>query len=133
MAVVDKSLEQKFEEKRTAKTVWDTDKKNWVYVTIPAENALGEVHDAIGINDRSFGPDIVRDPNTDSVVAVHPKTYLVPPEAAETINERLAVYNRACVRILQPKRDYKAEAQVDRFGSARASGISGQREAPAEA
>lgn len=114
-AFVEKSLEQKIAEKAAQKTDWDTDKKNWEWVTIPRENSLGEKHAEIILNGK------------------HEFTagnkYLVPPAVADYITERLAIYARACVRILQPRRDYSAENQVDRFGTARSLG--GARDAAA--
>lgn len=91
------TLDQKIAAKQAAKTDWQTDQKDWEYISIPAENALGEKHDTMGLNSHYFEAG---------------KTYLVPPKVAETIKERLAVYAKACVRVLQPRRDYVSEQQV---------------------
>jgi hypothetical protein len=68
---------------------WLSDQKDWQYVSIPAENNLGYAHDAMVENHRKFEPG---------------KTYLVPALVAETLNERLKVYAKQCIRILQPAR-----------------------------
>jgi len=118
-----KTLEQKQFDKRNAKTVWQSDKKDWEYVTVPAQNALGETHSPIVINEHEFGPKITRNENGE-VIKIEDGKYLVPPEAAITIRERCQVYAKECVRILQPKRDFKSEQLVSRFGAARAQGVS---------
>lgn len=76
---------------------WKTDKEGWEYIAIPEENALGERHASIGLNRNSFEAG---------------QTYLVPPPVATFIKERLKVYNRACIRQLQPNRDIAAENAV---------------------
>lgn len=102
----DKTLAELQKEKREQKTEWDTPKDNWEYVAIPQENALGEQHATMGINDKVFEAG---------------KTYHVPPKTAHTLRERLKVYNRSCVRVLQPRRDYDAERAVS-IGSANPGG-----------
>lgn len=97
MATPEKTLQERIEAKHAAKTVWDTDKKNWEYISIPEENALGEAHCSMGLNQHQFDPG---------------QTYLVPPEVARTLKDRLKVYAKSCVRVLQPKRDYESENQV---------------------
>ena len=82
--------------KETGTTVSDlykTDKATWEYVTIPEENALGEKHPEIRLNQEVFEPG---------------KTYLVPKQVADYVRERLRVYVKSCVRILSPKRDFDA-------------------------
>src|SRR5581483_9126986 len=101
MPVVEKTLEQKMAEKKAMKTVWDTDKKTWEYISIPAENALGETHATIRLNDREFTAG---------------ETYLVPADVATFVKERMHTYNRSCVRVLQPTRDISAERIVNRSG-----------------
>lgn len=81
--------------------VWKSDRSTWEYIAIPDENALGYPHDSIGI----FGPGQAH-------VFVAGKTYLVPPEIAATVRERLRVYTRATVRTIQPRRDFAAEGAV---------------------
>lgn len=84
---------------------WTTDKSNWEYVSIPAENALGYPHDTISVNRHEFKAG---------------QTYLIPPEVALDVKDRLKVYARATIRTLQPRRDYAAERQVS-IGSASAA------------
>jgi hypothetical protein len=76
---------------------WETDKSTWEYVGVPAENALGEVHATMGNNRHNFQAG---------------KTYLLPQAYAEDLKERLKVYARSCIRILQPKRDMDAVNRV---------------------
>lgn len=96
------TLQDKIDAKQKQKTVWSTDQKDWVYISIPDENALGEKHDTMGLNTHYFEAG---------------QTYLVPPEVYQTLKERLSVYAKACVRVLQPKRDYAAEKAVNTFGT----------------
>lgn len=78
-------------------TAWQTDKETWEYISIPEENALGYKHESIGLNEHKFDAG---------------KTYLVPPEVATYVRERLKVYARSVVRTLQPNRDTVAENAV---------------------
>lgn len=87
----------------TVDTVYKTDPSTWEFITIPAENALGNRHDDFGLN---------------KIVFKAGETYKVPPQIASYLRERMGEYARACVRVLQPKRDYKAEQAVS-VGSAR--------------
>src|SRR5690349_10198079 len=91
------TLDERMAAKATQKTDWDTDQSTWEFITIPEENALGERHDSMSLNSHVFEPG---------------KTYRVPPKVAETMRDRLKVYARACVRVLQPKRDVDAERRV---------------------
>lgn len=90
MAIIEKTLQQKQAEKQALKTDWDTEQKNWEYVNIPEEDALGMKHATIRLNTHEFEAG---------------ETYLVPPPVAVFIKERLKVYNRQCVRTLQPRRN----------------------------
>lgn len=81
---------------------WETPKETWEYITIPKETALGDPHDDLSINQRKFEAG---------------KKYLVPKEVAEFLTERLFIYNKECVRRLQPTRDYASERAVS-YGSA---------------
>ena len=85
------------EQKKQAQVVyvdpWETPVESWEYVTIPEENALGYPHDKIGINEKSFGPG----------------THHVPAKVAETIRDRVTVYNKAVIRTLQPNREQDAQ------------------------
>lgn len=96
------TIADKIAAKQNAPTVWTTDQKDWVYVTIPEENALGEKHDTMGLNTHYFEAG---------------KTYLVPQEVAAFLKERLSVYAKACIRVLQPKRDISAEKAVELYGT----------------
>lgn len=102
------TLQEKIDAKHIAKTDWDTPKDNWEYISIPEEDAIGRKHATVSNNNRNFEAG---------------KTYLVPPAVAVDVRERLKIFNRECVRILQPKRDYKSEQQVDKFGTGSAAGI----------
>lgn len=86
---------------------WQSDKDTWQYISVPAENALGEVHASIGLNQHYFHAG---------------QTYLVPKEVAESVQERLHVYARSCVRILQPRRDFDALSKVP-LGSASSTSV----------
>jgi len=96
------TLQQKIDAKHNAKTVWDSPKDTWEYITIPAENAIGETHAPVTNNRHKFEAG---------------NTYLVPPAVAEDVRDRLKVYAKASVRVLQPKRDYDAERKVSTYGS----------------
>jgi len=91
------TLDERMAAKASQATDWDTDQSTWEYITIPEENALGTKHDSMSVNNHVFVPG---------------QTYKVPPKIAETLRDRLKVYARACVRILQPKRDVDAERRV---------------------
>lgn len=80
---------------------WETDKTNWEYVSIPEENALGQKHDTIGLHGL----------NTSHLFEAG-QTYFVPAQVAAYVKDRLKVYNRSVVRILQPNRDVSAERAV---------------------
>lgn len=75
-------------------------------MSVPAENALGNAHDNISLNRHLFEAG---------------QTYKVPPQVAETVRDRIKVYNRSCVRLLQPRRDYESENAVS-IGSAKTVG-----------
>jgi len=93
------TLDQRIEAKRNMQTDWDTPKDTWEYVTIPKENTLGETHASVGINGRTFTAG---------------NTYLVPKKIADEMRDRLAVYQKSVIRILQPRRDAQAESAVAR-------------------
>lgn len=82
------------EVKKPAPTdAWLSDRETWQYITIPEENPLGEVHATMGMGKHNFEAG---------------KTYLVPPPVAEFLRERLKVYTKSVIRILQPGRDLAA-------------------------
>lgn len=68
---------------------WTTDQADWQYVTIPIENNLGFPHDALSENHHKFEPG---------------KTYFIPKLVAESVNERLRVYAKQCIKLIQPQR-----------------------------
>lgn len=83
---------------------WKSNKETWQYVTIPDEDPLGKKYPNIGLNAHSFKA---------------AETYLVPPQVAEYIKDRVKVFNRSCVRLLQPNADMKSISEVS-VGSANA-------------
>lgn len=84
---------------------WETEKTSWEYVSIPAENAIGEVHADLSLS----GPHTYR-------LFEHGKTYLVPKPVAETITERLRAYMASRVRVYSPSRDMKSVYEQARSG-----------------
>jgi hypothetical protein len=84
---------KKDETPRTVAEFMATDPTTWEYVTIPKEDALGYDHAAIGLNAYSFKPG---------------HTYHLPKQIADFVRDRLAVYAKATIRVLQPKRDLEA-------------------------
>src|SRR5208337_4489860 len=102
LAKLPMTLEEKQEAKQKDPTnVWKSDQANWEYIAIPATNALGEMHASLSVNEYSFEPG---------------QTYKVPPTVAGTLRERLLVYAKECVRVLQPKRDVASEMLVAKYG-----------------
>lgn len=86
---------------RTVEEFMATDPTSWEYVTVPKEDPLGHAHASMGLNKMQFHPG---------------HTYHLPKIIADFLRERLTVYARSCVRVLQPKRDVSAENAVG-FGS----------------
>jgi hypothetical protein len=89
---------------------WTTDESTWQYVTIPDEDPLGKEYCKVSLNKHVFEAG---------------QTYKVPPQVADYVRDRVKVYNRSCVRLLQPNRDIVSERQVA-FGSSSASQIGAQ-------
>jgi hypothetical protein len=83
---------------------WKTPKESWKTVTIPDEDPLGKAYVSIGLNSHTFEAG---------------KTYTVPAQVADYILDRVKVYNRSCVRLLQPNADMKSIREVS-VGSANA-------------
>lgn len=81
----------------TKPSAWETPKETWQYVTIPEEDPLGKEFAPIGLNKDRF---------------LAGQTYHVPAEVATYINDRIKVFNRSCVRLLQPNIDQKAVRDV---------------------
>jgi hypothetical protein len=97
---------------KTAKDVaavdaWETDQTNWEFVTIPDEDPLGKEFPIVSINKHVFEAG---------------ETYKVPPPIAAYVRDRVKVFNRSCVRLLQPNRDLAAENAVY-FGSKTAAQV----------
>lgn len=74
--------------KAVATDPWETSQDTWQYVTIPEDNPLGHKFPTIRLNKYNFEPG---------------QTYKVPVPVAATVNDRIKVYNRSCVRLLQPE------------------------------
>lgn len=79
------------------KDPWQTPKETWQYVTVPDEDPLGHAHPTVSLNKHVFEPG---------------KTYLLPPQVAEYVTDRVRVYARSCVRQLQPNVDLKSLREV---------------------
>lgn len=90
--------------------VWETPQETWEFVTLPDEDPLGKGFPTISLNKDTFEPG---------------KKYLVPPQVASYINERIKVFNRSCVRLLQPNADMKSIGEVN-VGSAHTN-VAGHR------
>lgn len=82
---------------RTVDEFMATDPATWEYVTIPKKDLLGYQHADMGLNRMIFR---------------HGETYHLPATIAAFLRDRLEVYARACVRVLQPTRDIEAENAV---------------------
>ena len=96
------TLDERIEAKKAlAAKDWQSDRTDWQWITIPEENAIGQEHATVSVNDHEF---------------LAGQTYQVPPKIAETVRERLRVYTKACVRILQPKRDVDIDRQLGTAG-----------------
>lgn len=87
---------------------WKSDKETWQYVTVPDEDPLGKKFPNIGLNAHTFSAG---------------ETYLVPKEVADYIKDRTKVFNRSCIRLLQPNADMKSIGEVS-VGSASAPNAS---------
>jgi hypothetical protein len=69
--------------------------QGWQYVSIPKEDPINskQDHPAIRINRRAFAPG---------------QTYLLPPQMAETVRQRLAAFHVRQMRVLKPDVDTSA-------------------------
>ena len=76
---------------------WTTPRETWPYVTIPEDDPLGTEFPTITLNKITFH---------------RGESYQVPPQVAAFVNERIKVYNRSCVRLLQPNVDRVALREV---------------------
>jgi len=66
---------------------WKTPKETWQYVTLPIEDPLGKPFPTIRLNKEAFE---------------RGQTYNLPVQVASYVNDRIKVFNRSCVRLLQP-------------------------------
>jgi len=89
---------------------WLTPKETWEYVTIPDEDPLGKGFPNISLNKHVFEAG---------------QTYNLPLQVAAYVKERIKLFNRSCVRLLQPNRDIAAENAVY-FGSKTAAQVGSQ-------
>lgn len=90
--------------KETKKPVdaWETPKETWEFVTVPDEDPLGKTFPNISLNKHIFEAG---------------QTYNLPPQVAAYVKDRIKVFNRSCVRLLQPNVDLKAQTDVQNHGS----------------
>jgi hypothetical protein len=86
---------------------WLSPQETWEFVTVPDEDPLGKGFPDISLNKHVFSAG---------------ETYNVPKQVADYIKDRIKVFNRSCVRLLQPNRDIAAENAVY-FGSKTASQV----------
>jgi hypothetical protein len=83
------TLAKEVEKRPTTITeLYATPKESWQYITIPEEDPLGKKFPSIYLNKEKFDPG---------------QTYQVPPQIAAHVNDRIRVFNRSCVRLLQPE------------------------------
>jgi hypothetical protein len=71
----------------TIEEFYATPKETWQFVTLPEEDPLGKPYPAIYLNKERFEPG---------------QTYNLPAQIASYLKERIKVFNRSCVRLLQP-------------------------------
>lgn len=71
--------------------------KGWRYVTIPDSDIYDFPFDGIWINNDHFKPG----------------KHLVPPEVADSLEERLTVWQREMIRLMRPGRDKRVKKQLE--------------------
>jgi hypothetical protein len=71
----------------TIAELYETPKETWQHVTIPEDDPLGKPFPTIHLNKEAFKPG---------------ETYNLPVQIASFVKERIKVFNRSCVRLLQP-------------------------------
>jgi hypothetical protein len=71
----------------TIAELYGTPKETWQFVTIPEEDPLGKPFPTIHLNKEAF---------------VKGETYNLPAQIASFVKDRIKVFNRSCVRLLQP-------------------------------
>lgn len=89
---------------------WKTAPETWEFVTVPDEDPLGKEFPDISLNKNVFSAG---------------ETYNLPAQVAAYVKDRIKVFNRSCVRLLQPNRDIAAENAVY-FGSKTARQVGSQ-------
>lgn len=80
---------------------WLSPQETWETVVVPDEDPLGKGFPDISLNKHVFSAG---------------QAYKVPAQVAAYVKDRIKVFNRSCVRLLQPNRDIAAENAVY-FGS----------------
>ncbi len=91
---------------------WDTPRETWEYVTVPEEDALGKTFPRVTLSG----------PHTEHAFEAG-QTYHIPSQVAEYVKDRIKVFNRGCVRLIQSNLDTKAQLAVAQHGSAAAAGV----------
>lgn len=71
----------------TIAELYTTPQETWQYVAIPTEDPLGKPFPSIYLNKEKYDAG---------------QTYHMPPQIASFVNERIKIFNRSCVRLLQP-------------------------------
>lgn len=89
-------------EKKQPVDPWTTSQEGWEYVSIPEEDPLGTKFHSISLNKNYFDAG---------------QTYKVPPPVAMFLRDRIKVYNKSCVRLLQPNVDLKSINEVQTGGA----------------
>lgn len=106
------AIATKVEVKPSAVSAWDTPRETWEYVTVPEEDALGKTFPRVTLSG----------PHTEHAFEAG-QTYHVPVQVADYVKDRIKVFNRGCVRLIQSNLDTKAQMAVAEHGSARAAGV----------
>lgn len=101
-------------------SAWDTPRETWEYVTVPEEDPLGKEFPRVTLS----GP-------KQEHVFLAGQTYHVPSEVAAYVKDRVKVFNRGCVRLLQPNVDTQAQRAVS-MGSQAAAQIGSRAATAAE-
>jgi len=84
MPTIAKEVEKRL---TTIPELYATSRESWQYVTIPEEDPLGKGFPTIHLNKEAFEAG---------------QTYQVPPQIAKYVTDRIKIFNRSCVRLLQP-------------------------------
>lgn len=67
---------------------WKTPQETWQFVTVPEEDPLGKAFPTIRLNKEAYSAG---------------QTYKLPVAVAAYVNDRIKVFNKSCVRLLQPE------------------------------